>query len=150
MVDAETSEEGSGPETYAALLRFRTRLREFDQWSRAAAEEHGVTHTQHQLLLAVRGHADPAGPTIGDVAELLLVRHHTAGELVDRTQALGLVERVRDPTDGRRVRLRLTDEGHRLLQALTAVHLTEVRRLADLFGDLRSVARESDPGGGPR
>lgn len=133
-------------ETYRALLRFRTRLREFDQWSRAAAEEHGVTHTQHQLLLAVRGHDHPAGPTIGDVAAFLLVRHHTAGELVDRTQALGLVERTRDPEDGRRVRLRLTPEGQQLLQALTAVHLTELRQLTELFGDLRSVTRDESPG----
>lgn len=120
-------------ETYRALLRFRTRLREFDQWSRRAAEERGLTHSQHQLLLAVRGHEHPAGPTVGDVADLLLVKPHTAGGLIDRTQALGLLERVRDPDDGRRVRLRLTPQGVELLQALTEVHLTEVRRLAQLF-----------------
>lgn len=120
-------------EEYRALLRFRTELRRFDQWSRDAAESHGLTHRQHQLLLAVRGFEDERGPTIGDVAELLMVKHHTAGELVDRAQSLQLVERVRDPDDHRRVRLRITDRGLQLLHELTDVHLAEVRRLAELF-----------------
>lgn len=121
---------------YERLLDFRTRLRRFDQWSRAAATEHGLTHAQHQLLLAIRGHRGDAGPTIGDVAEALLVKHHTASELVDRTQAQGLVVRVRDEDDNRRVLLRLTAKGQQVLQALTAVHLEELRRLAPLLGEL--------------
>ena len=121
---------------YARLLAFRTRLRRFDSWSRGAAAEHGLTHTQHQLLLAIRGHAGTAAPTIGDIAESLLVKHHTASELVDRTQALGLLQRVRDPHDHRRVRLVLTDRGRRVLGDLTEVHLEELRRLAGVLGEL--------------
>jgi DNA-binding MarR family transcriptional regulator len=123
-------------EDYERLLEFRTRLRRFDQWSRDAAGTHGLTHAQHQLLLAIRGHAGPDGPTIGDVAASLLVKHHTASELVDRTQALGLVERLRDDRDQRRVKLVLTDRGLALLRELTDVHLEELRRLAPLLGDL--------------
>jgi DNA-binding MarR family transcriptional regulator len=127
---------------YTALLRFRSQLRQFDQWSRAEAEAHGLTHTQHQLLLAVRGfEGHPAGPTIGDVAALLLVKHHTAGELVDRAQALRLVARVRDAEDHRRVRLRLTKRGDQVLRDLTKVHLEEVARLAELFEGVRSRRR---------
>lgn len=122
---------------YERLLTFRTRLREFDQWSRAAAEQQGLTHAQHQLLLAIRGHRGEDGPTIGDVAESLLVKHHTASELVSRAQDLGLVERERDERDNRRVHLRLTAKGNHALQRLTAVHLEEVRRLAGVVGDLR-------------
>lgn len=124
---------------YRALLAFRVRLREFDQWSRSEAQAQGLTHAQHQLLLAVRGHTAGHGgadPTVGDLAALLLVRHHTAGELVDRTQALGLVERVRDEHDHRRIRIRLTDPGRHVLQGLTAVHLEEVRRLGEVFSSV--------------
>ncbi|KAA0022133.1 MarR family winged helix-turn-helix transcriptional regulator [Antrihabitans cavernicola] len=121
---------------YRHLLEFRTKLRRFDQWSRAAAHDHGLTHSQHQLLLAIRGHADAGGPTIGDVADALLIKSHTAGELVDRTHALGLVDRARDPDDHRRVRLLLTHKGNDVLHALTAVHLEELRRLGPLLGDL--------------
>lgn len=121
---------------YRRLLAFRTRLRRFDQWSRAAAEEHGLTHAQHQLLLAVRGHGGSAAPTIGEVADYLLVKHHTASELVDRACSLGLLDRHRDEADHRVVRLRLTEEGHGRLSRLTAVHLEELRRLAPLLGEL--------------
>jgi DNA-binding MarR family transcriptional regulator len=121
---------------YQRLLAFRNRLRRFDHWSSQAAAAHGLTHAQHQLLLAVRGHPGPDAPTIGDVADALLVKRHTASELVDRTVALGLLERVRDDADHRRVLLRLTDAGGDVLRQLTDVHLDELRRLAPLLGDL--------------
>jgi DNA-binding MarR family transcriptional regulator len=121
---------------YRQLLEFRTQLRRFDQWSREAAERHGLTHAQHQLLLAVRGSASPGGPTIGEVAEALLVRSHTAGELVDRMVGSGLLERGVDERDHRRARLRLSSAGDAVLRELTAVHLEELRRLRPLLGDL--------------
>jgi DNA-binding MarR family transcriptional regulator len=124
---------------YRQLLAIRTTLRRFDQWSREAAEEHGLTHAQHQLLLAIRGATHREGPTIGDVADSLLVQHHTATGLVDRAEGLGLVERVRDEADHRRVRLRLTSAGSDALGDLTAVHLAELRRLAPLLGDLTDL-----------
>lgn len=118
---------------YQRLLAFRIALRRFDQWSREAAEEHGLTHTQHQLLLAIRGSRTAGGPTIGEIAEALFVRHHTATELVDRTQRHGLVERVRSAEDGRRVQLHLSANGQQVLDALTAVHLEELQRLGPLL-----------------
>ena len=42
------------------LLAFRTGLRRFLAWSGQQAEAAGITPAQHQLLLAVRGHPDPA------------------------------------------------------------------------------------------
>jgi DNA-binding MarR family transcriptional regulator len=121
---------------YRQLLEFRIQLRRFDKWSRGAAAEHGLTHAQHQLLLAVRGSATPGGPPIGEVAEALLVKPHTAGELVDRMAGRGLLVRVPDQQDHRRVRLRLTAEGERVLRDLTAVHLEELKRLRPLLGAL--------------
>ncbi len=121
---------------YRQLLEFRVQLRRFDQWSRDAAAEHGLTHAQHQFLLAIRGSATPGGPPVGEVAEALLVRPHTAGELADRLAGAGLVTRERDDTDHRRVRLRLTSDGERVLRELTAVHLAELKRLRPLLGRL--------------
>lgn len=121
---------------YQRLLAFRTALRRFDQWSRQAAEERGLTHAQHQLLLAVRGSLTEGGPSIGEVAEALLVRHHTATELVDRVQQLGLIERVRSASDARRVHLTLTERGHDVLGELTFVHVEELRRLGPLLDPL--------------
>ena len=118
---------------YARLLAVRTGLRQFEHWSAERAGEHGLTASQHQLLLAVRGHDDPQGPTIGQVAEYLLIRHHSAGELVDRSVAAGLVLRSRDDDDHRIVRLRLSAHGARTLASLTSAHLEELERLTPLF-----------------
>ena len=53
-------------EDYRRLLEFRTGLRRFLRWSEEAAEKAGVTPSQHQLMLAIKGHGDARGPTIGD------------------------------------------------------------------------------------
>lgn len=114
---------------YRRLLEFRTGLRRFLRWSRGQAALVGLTPTQHQLLLAIRGHDDPRGPTIGEVAGYLLLRHHSVVELVDRAATANLVKRAPDPDDQRVVRLRLTPLGARRLARLAALHLEELGRL---------------------
>jgi DNA-binding MarR family transcriptional regulator len=121
---------------YRRLLQFRTGLRRFLHWSAQQAESEGLTPAQHQLLLAIRGHDDSRGPTIGDVAGYLFLRHHSAVGLVDRAESAGLVERTEDQDDRRIVRLRLTGKGQGVLAALTQLHLEELRRLAP---DMRAL-----------
>jgi DNA-binding MarR family transcriptional regulator len=125
-----------GDREYRELLAFRTGLRRFLRWSDEQAASAGLTGQQHQLLLAIRGHEGPGQPTIGDVAEHLLLRHHSAVELVDRAEQGGLVQRVVDDEDRRVVRLDLTGKGRRLLDRLTAVHLEELARLAPVIARL--------------
>jgi len=127
---------------YRRLLQFRTGLRRFLHWSEEQAEKVGLTPAQHQLLLAVRGHAGDQGPTIGDVAGYLLLRHHSAVGLVDRAVRAELVERREDPDDRRVVRLRLTPAGGRILQQLSALHLEEIRRLAP---SIQEIAHGLEP-----
>ena len=115
---------------YRRLLQFRTGLRRFLHWSAQETEAVGLTPAQHQLLLAIRGHDDSRGPTIGDAAGYLFLRHHSAVGLVDRAESAGLVERVEDQDDRRVVRLRLTEKGQAILVALSRVHLEELKRLA--------------------
>jgi len=117
-------------ESYARLLRFRTGLRRFERWSEQQAAAAGLTSAQHQLLLAVRGHDDPRGPTIGDLSEYLLLRHHSVVELIDRAVAAGLVRRRPDPDDRRVVRVRPTPHGNAVLRRLSRAHLAELARLA--------------------
>jgi DNA-binding MarR family transcriptional regulator len=117
-------------ESYVRLLTLRTGLRRFLRWSEQLAADAGLTPAQHQLLLAVRGHPDSRGPTIGEIADYLLLRHHSAVGLVDRADAAGLVTRERDADDHRVVRLHLTDDGADRLEALSALHLQEIDRLS--------------------
>ena len=117
-------------EDYRRLLQFRVDLRRFLHWSEEQAEKVGVTPAQHQLLLAIRGHTGAEGPTIGDVAGYLVLRHHSAVGLVDRAVKAGLIERREDPADRRVVRLTLSALGLRTLELLTELHLEEIKRLA--------------------
>jgi DNA-binding MarR family transcriptional regulator len=129
--------------SYARLLEVRTGLRRFERWSAEQASDHGLTASQHQLLLTIRGHAEPGGPTVSDVADYLLVRHHSAVELIDRTARAGLVRRLRDSADHRVVRLRLTRAGERTLGELTSAHLEELDRLTPLFESMLGALHAS-------
>jgi DNA-binding MarR family transcriptional regulator len=112
------------------LLELRTGLRRFLRWSEQQAQAAGLTPAKHQLLLAIRGHPDPAGPTIGDVADYLVLRHHSAVGLIDRAVSDGLVKRNPDPSSKSVVRVTLTPAGTDKLDALAEAHLEELAHLA--------------------
>jgi DNA-binding MarR family transcriptional regulator len=120
-----------GDEDYLSLLAFRSELRGFLRWSEQTAREAGLTPALHQLLLVVRGHTAPNGPTVGQAAEELHIRHHSAVELAQRAQAAGLLRRERGPVDHRQVHLTLTDRGRAQLESLTCEHLGRIEALAD-------------------
>src|SRR5262249_34449324 len=117
---------------YAGLLAFRDRLRRFLYWSEQQAIEAGINPAQYPLPLAVRGPAG-AAPAGGDVADHLLLRHHSVVGLVDRAERAGLVERRPDAGDQRVVRLGLTQHGARVLRRLAGLHLAELRRHPPVF-----------------
>lgn len=131
---------GLTDDQFAKILDFRVALRRFGRWSEEQAAKVGLTARQHQLLIAIRGHRDAAGPTIREVADHLLIRHHSAVGLVDRTEHLGLIERHGDAADHRLVRLSLTPLGEQWVSELAAVHLEELQRLAIILGSLRGAA----------
>jgi DNA-binding MarR family transcriptional regulator len=113
---------------YRALASFRYSLRSFLRFSEAAAEKVGLTAQHYQALLAVCAAAD-RHVTINDLARQLLIRHNSAVGLVDRLSAQGLVVREPSAQDGRKVYLRLTSKGDRVLEKLAEVHREELRRI---------------------
>ncbi len=121
---------------YRRLLELRTSLRRFQHWSEDQALLSGLTSAQHQLLLAIRGHLGPPAPSIGDIAVALLLRQHSATELIDRAAVAGLVVRRNDPSDARVVRLALTPLGRRRLASLSILHMEELTRLGRQIGPL--------------
>jgi DNA-binding MarR family transcriptional regulator len=124
-------------EEYTKLLAFRTGLRQFLRWSEDQAATVGLTPAQHQLLLAIRGPPDPRGPSVGELADYLCTRHHSAVQLIDRTEQLGLIARHRSGSDDRRVvRLTLTETARDKLTLLSTTHVEELRQLATLVNAL--------------
>jgi DNA-binding MarR family transcriptional regulator len=112
------------------LLELRTGLRRFLRWSEDQARAAGLTAAKHQLLLAIKGDPNPAGPTIGEIAEHLVLRHHSAVGLVDRAVKDGLVQRNADPVSKSVVRVTLTPAGAAKLDALAEAHMQEIAHLA--------------------
>lgn len=129
-------------EDYQRLLAFRSELRDFLRWSEQSAHNAGLTPSLHQLLLVIRGHPTTPGPTIGQAAEELHIRHHSAVELAQRAESTGLICRERDPLDHRRMHLELTDRGREQLEVLTRAHLPRIQALA---GVLEHVLQGTGP-----
>jgi DNA-binding MarR family transcriptional regulator len=131
-------------EDYTHLLELRTGLRRFLRWSEAQAKAAGLTPAKHQLLLAVRGHPDPAGPTVGEIADYLVLRHHSAVGLIDRAVAEGLVRRNPDPRSKSVVRITLTPAAMDKLELLSEAHLEELAHLAPTMQALWRAVEQSD------
>ncbi len=127
---------------YLLLSDFRYLIRRFLEFSRDAAQQTGLTARQHQALLAIKGFSGDDSPTVGDLAERLRVRHHSAVELVDRLVEAGLVSRTADHKDRRRVLLGLTDTAEQHLAGLSAIHLEELRRLRPALQQILDRAGE--------
>lgn len=126
---------------YEALSEFRYLLRSFLHFSQVAAEGAGLTPRQHQALLAIRGFPAGRGAAISDLAERLGIRHNSAVELVDRLVKAGLVTRVGDVADHRRVLLQLTALAEDRLAALSVAHLDELERLEPSLGRILELSR---------
>ena len=114
---------------YRQLFDFRGRLIRFLRASDARVRAAGLTPSQYLLLLAVRASDSELGPTIGEVADFLILKHHSVVELIDRASAGGLLRRTSDPDDGRVVRLRLTAAGRDRLERIAGENFRELGRL---------------------
>ncbi len=108
------------------LAEFRYQVRRFLHISSTAVEQAGLHSQQYQLLQCVCAMPDGVVPTIANVAARMLLKHNSAVELVDRAIVQGLLSRETDPADLRRILLRVTPEGERLLASLAEFHTREL------------------------
>lgn len=131
------------PEQYASLAAFRYQLRLFLSFSEGAAAAVGLPSQQHQALLVVAGHQGPVAPTVGTLAERLIIAPHTAAELVARMVATGLLAKTQAPTDRRRQELTLTAKAATLLERLTEVHLQELVNLEPVLRQALAGSRSA-------
>jgi DNA-binding MarR family transcriptional regulator len=122
---------------YEMLAAFRFALRQFLRFSEDAAQAAGVTPQQHQGLLAIKGFPGRDRVTVGELAERLQVTPHSAVGLVDRLETEKLVTRETSSADRRQVFIALTKRGEQMLEALSAAHHEQLRRIGpDLRGML--------------
>ena len=96
------------------LLRLSRELRQ-------ETEQLGVTSRQVTLLWLIRGNP---GMSLRELAAEERISAPALSGYVDRLEKAGLLARVRDESDRRRVGLALTDEGERLLRRVRARRTT--------------------------
>lgn len=116
---------------FVARARFRHQLRLFERFTEEAAIAEGITLTQYLLLLQVKGRPDRSWALVGELADCLVLRHHTTVELVSRCEAAGLVRRERAEDDQRKVRVVLTPGGDRAVERVARAHSQELERLLE-------------------
>ncbi|HVI31040.1 MarR family winged helix-turn-helix transcriptional regulator [Phenylobacterium sp.] len=121
---------------YEALASFRYAVRRYLAFTEAGARSVGLTTQQHQALLAIKAYSLSRPMSVGDLAAELLLRHHSAVELVSRLERGGYTERRADPEDRRRVLISLTPKGEGVLEALSTKNLRELRLIAPSFAAL--------------
>jgi DNA-binding MarR family transcriptional regulator len=121
---------------YEQLAAFRYALRSFLRFSEAEAKKRGLTAQHYQALLTLRACPEGSRLTINDLAQQLMIRHNSAVGLADRLTKQGLVAREPSPQDGRKVYLRLTTKGDRVLERLAEVHREELQRIGPQLEEL--------------
>lgn len=114
---------------YEMLANFRYALRQFMRFSETAVRAGGITPQQHQALLAIAGFPGREQVTMGELAERLQIRHHSAVGLVNRLVTQDLVVRESGEVDRREVYISLTSQGKAILAQLSATHREELRRI---------------------
>ena len=90
--------------------------------------------------MAVKGFPGRDWVTVGELAERLQLRHHSAVGLVDRLVAERLVERVPSEHDRRQVLVKLTPRGDQVLERLSSAHTEQLKRTGpELILRLRQI-----------
>jgi DNA-binding MarR family transcriptional regulator len=112
----------------------------------------GLTYPQYLAMLVLW---ESDGVTVSQLGERLMLDSGTLTPLLKRLEAAGLVQRLRDSVDERRVRVQLTREGRTLKRRAFAVpeavacaagcELDELARLTARLKTLREQLTASTP-----
>jgi DNA-binding MarR family transcriptional regulator len=90
----------------------------FNRLYKALLDQYGLTYPQYLVLVALR---QRDAQTVGELGDLLHLESNTLTPLLKRMEAAGLLDRARDATDERVVRIRLTAEGLDRAEAINCI-----------------------------
>jgi DNA-binding MarR family transcriptional regulator len=136
------------PAEYRALAELRYRIRHFLREGDAKARAVGLEPQQYLMLLAIRGLPEGSEATIQTLAERLVLKHHSAVELIDRLETHGYVRRTRSRDDRRRVFVTLLPRGERLLEQVARNRISELRTSGEaLVGAIEALLERGQQSG---
>jgi len=116
----------------------------FGRAYRPILDKLGLTYTQYVTLIALGEENDQ---TVGDLGDKLFLESNTLTPILKKLEAIGLVERRRDPADERQVRVKLTPAGRKAMQQVerSAGVLLEATGLGSDFAKVqRTIAQLRD------
>ncbi|MCX5376376.1 MarR family winged helix-turn-helix transcriptional regulator [Streptomyces sp. NBC_00091] len=126
------------------LARIQRMTRIIDKQLKAFMAERGLEVGEFDVLASLRRSGPPYALTAGALIPAAMVTSGAITNRIDRLEAKGLVERVRDEVDRRSVRIRLTEQGLAVSGAVMEEHLRHYARLlAPLDPDTASVVAEA-------
>src|ERR1700747_908984 len=137
---ADMSDAAAKPQTFpeGELLCFAVYSagHAFNRAYRPLLDQLGLTYPQYLVMVSLWAKDDQ---TVGELGETLFLESSTLTPLLKRLEALGLLDRSRDPSDERQVRVRLTNAGRalqkkarnipRCILEATGLSLADLRRL---------------------
>ncbi len=138
------------------LSRITRLARHLDRDRSAAFAAHGLENWEFDVLAALRRAGAPYELSPGQLVAETLVTSGTMTNRIDRLAARDLVQRRPDPSDGRGVLVRLTDDGRHVVDTALAALLERERVLlavldapdsATLAGLLRRLTGRFDTSG---
>ncbi|QEV17825.1 MarR family winged helix-turn-helix transcriptional regulator [Streptomyces alboniger] len=115
-----------------------------DKSVKSIAGRHGLDVGEFDVLTTLQRSGPPYALTAGTFLKASMVSSGTITNRIDKMEAKGLVERVRDTEDRRSVKIRLTERGHEVTRAVFADHLANYELLlADVDRELVGAAGDS-------
>jgi DNA-binding MarR family transcriptional regulator len=112
----------------------------FGKAYKSILEELGLTYTQYITVIALW---EEDNQTVSGLGEKLFLESNTLTPILKKLEAMGYLERRRDPEDERQVRVSLTKSGRKLREKGLNMDLVEATGLApDEFAQVqKAIAR---------
>lgn len=127
-MESETIAEHLNDPAEALYRQISLAARDLRRGMGAEFRKWGITGQQFGVLLGAVG-----GARISEIAEQLLTDPTSAGRIVERMEAAGLVERYRQPADRRVVWVRLLPGGEEVLSRCLPLHVERTRELLEVL-----------------
>ncbi|MGW6572737.1 MarR family winged helix-turn-helix transcriptional regulator [Streptomyces sp. NPDC054945] len=121
---AERPDLAAGLWPVEVVARIQRMTRVIDKQQKAFAAEHDVEVGELDILFTLCRSGPPYALTAGALIPAAMVTSGAITNRIDRMEAKGLVERVRDGQDRRTVRIRLTEQSLTLTQSMIDGHLS--------------------------
>ena len=96
---------------------------------------HGLNMASFDVLATLRRSGPPYSLSPGVLIDMTMVTSGTMTNRIDQLVKAGLVERVKNPEDGRGFLISLTPKGGAVIDGTLADHIATQARLTDLLSD---------------